>query len=188
MSITWNDDNELGTSAKTKTDKGLTELGFDYVKRLNELGIVVDVSHTSEKSFWDVVKVSNKPIVATHSNVYKLCQNPRNLKDEQIKAIADSGGIVGICFYSNFLNSSSKAGVKDIVEHIKYIKDLVGIDYVGLGSDFDGMDISETAKGVENISKINNIIDELKLQCFSRDEIVKILWKNWENVLKKILK
>ena len=86
------------------------------------------------------------------------------------------------------MNSSRKADVKDIVEHIKYIKNLVGIDYIGFGSDFDGMSIDKTAVGVENISKINNITEELKKQCFSCDEIVKIMWNNWSNLLKRILK
>ena len=187
MSITWNDDNELGCGAKTKNDNGLTELGIQYIKRLNKLGIAVDVSHLSEKSFWDTIKIGEKPVIATHSNVYELCNNSRNLKDNQIKAIAKSGGIIGICYYSDFLNSRKKADVTDIVEHIKYIKNLVGINYVGLGSDFDGMDVTKTAKGVDNISLISNIIKELKLQGFKREEIVKIMWNNWSNILKKII-
>ncbi len=186
-SITWNDDNELGCGAKTKNDNGLTELGKKYVNKLNDYGILVDVSHLSEKSFWEVVSITNKPIIATHSNVYNLCKNPRNLKDEQIKAIAKSGGIIGICFYSDFLNNQKRANIKDIVKHIKYIKDLVGIDYIGFGSDFDGMNVEKTAEGVENISFINNITEELKRQCFSCEEIVKIMWNNWSNVLKKSL-
>ena len=116
-----------------------------------------------------------------------MCKNSRNLKDNQIKAIAKSGGIIGICYYSNFLNSKRPADVKDIVEHIKYIKNLVGIDHVGLGSDFDGMDISKTARNVDNISMIKNITKELKLQGFKCEEIVKIMWNNWSDILKKII-
>lgn len=187
MSVTWNDDNELGCGAKTKNDTGLKKLGIDYIRKLNKLGIIVDVSHASEKSFWDVVSTSTSPIVATHSNVYEICNNPRNLKDDQIKAIAKSGGMIGICFYSDFLNSNKRANIKDIVKHIKYIKELVGIDYIGLGSDFDGMSIDKTASGVESISKIKNITEELKIQGFSCEEIVKIMWKNWWDLLKKIL-
>lgn len=185
MSITWNDDNELGCGAKTKNDTGLTDFGAEYVRKLNKLGIIVDVSHLSEKSFWDTMLISEKPVVATHSNVYELCNNSRNLKDEQIKAIAKLGGIIGVCYYSDFLNSRKKANLEDIVEHIKYIKKIVGIDYVGFGSDFDGMDLEKTADGVDNISKINNITKELKLQGFKNKEIEKIMWNNWLNVLKK---
>ena len=187
MSLTWNDDNELGCGAKTKNDTGLTKMGIECVQRLNELGIIVDVSHLSEKSFWDVVSVSDKPIVASHSCVYELCKCERNLKDEQIKAIARSGGIIGICFYSDFLNPNERASVEDVVEHIKYIKNLVGINYIGLGSDFDGMSNQDTPLKVDNISMINNIIKELKLQGFKDEEIERIMWNNWSNILKKIV-
>ena len=187
MSITWNDDNELGCGANTKNDFGLTKLGFEYVRKLIDKGIVIDISHASEKTFWDVVSESNKPVVASHSNVYNLCKHQRNLKDEQIKAIAKSGGVVGICFYTDFLNSNKRAEVKDVVQHIKYIKNLVGIDYIGLGSDFDGMPTEKTVEGLENVSKLDNIIKELNVQGFSYDEIVKIMLTNWLNVLKKIL-
>lgn len=188
MSITWNDDNELGCGAKTKEDKGLTDLGFEYVKKLENLGVILDISHSSEKSFWNAISNTSNSVVASHSNVYELCKNQRNLKDEQIKAIAKSGGIIGICFYSEFLNGNKMADVVDVVEHIKYIKKLVGINYVGLGSDFDGMSIDKTAKGVENIIEINNIIKELKRQCFSDEDIRKIMWNNWYNVLQRNLK
>lgn len=186
MSITWNDDNELGCGAKTRTDKGLTKLGNEYVKTLDKRNIIIDVSHSSEKTFWDVISIAKRPVVASHSNVYEICKNPRNLKDSQIKAIAKTGGIIGICFYSDFLNSNSRANVKDIVEHIKYIKKIVGINYIGLGSDFDGMNSKKTAEGLENISKVNNIIKELEIQGFSCEEIVKIMWKNWYRLLKNL--
>ena len=186
MSITWNDDNELGCGAKTRTDKGLTKLGNEYVKTLDKRNIIIDVSHSSEKTFWDVISIAKRPVVASHSNVYEICNNPRNIKDSQIKAIAKTGGIIGICFYSDFLNSNSRANVKDIVEHIKYIKKIVGINYIGLGSDFDGMNSKKTAEGLENISKVNNIIKELEIQGFSCEEIVKIMWKNWYRLLKNL--
>jgi membrane dipeptidase len=188
MSLTWNDDNELGCGAKTKNDTGLTELGFECVKKINELGIILDVSHLSEKGFWDVVSITDKPIVASHSNVYELCNNVRNLKDNQIKAIAKSGGVIGVCYYSDFLNDKKKSSIEDIVNHIQYIKDLVGIDYIGLGSDFDGMSLSDIANGVEGISKICNLKTELEKHGFNSEEIEKIMWNNWSKVFKKILK
>jgi membrane dipeptidase len=188
MSVTWNNDNELGCGAETKNDTGLTELGINYVKKLNQLGIIIDVSHSSEKSFWDIISITEKPAIASHSNVFELCNCKRNLKDNQIKAIAENGGVIGICFYSDFLNSNKKASVTDIVEHIKYIRKLVGINYIGLGSDFDGMEIQKTANGVDNISRINNITKELKLQGFKNEEIDKIMWNNWSKVFKKLLK
>lgn len=186
MSLTWNEDNDIACGANTKNDRGLTCFGIEYIKKLVEYNILIDVSHLSEKSFWDVVNLVNVPIVATHSNVYNICKNPRNLKDNQIKAIANSGGIIGICFYSEFLNSNSKANIKDIIKHIKYIKDLVGIDYIGLGSDFDGMSINETAEDVKNINELVNVIKELKKEGFSEEEINKIMKNNWLRVLNNL--
>ncbi|MCR5145885.1 MAG: dipeptidase [Clostridia bacterium] len=187
MSITWNDDNELGCGALTRNDFGLTNMGKKYVKLLNEFGIIVDVSHLSEKSFWNVINLKCKNVIASHSNVYEICRTPRNLKDSQIKAIAENSGVIGVCFYSDFLNERGKANVMDVVNHIKYIKELVGIDYVGLGSDFDGMSLKKTANQVENIIKVNNIIEILRIQGFSENEIEKIMWKNWYNFLKRAI-
>ena len=147
----------------------------------------MDVSHLSEKSFWNVIDLGCGNVVASHSNAYEICKNPRNLKDSQIKAIAKNGGIVGVCFYSNFLKKSGKANVLDVVNHIKYIKELAGIDYVGLGSDFDGMSIEKTANEVENIIDVNNIIKMLRRQGFYEDEIEKIMWKNWYRVFKNFI-
>lgn len=114
------------------------------------------------------------------------------MKDEQIKAIAKSGGIIGICYYNEFLvkensGENSKADITDIVRQIKYIKNLVGIQYIGLGSDFDGMDHDKTAKGVENIAKIKNIEKELLKEGFTIREIEMIMWKNWGEILKKYI-
>ena len=181
MSITWNDDNDLGCGATTKKDTGLTSLGIEYVKKLSNLNIIIDVSHLSEKSFWDVINTTDKPVVATHSNVYEICNHNRNLKDNQIIEIAKRGGMIGVCFYSDFLNVNKKADVRDIVKHMKYIKELAGIDCIGLGSDFDGMKDEEIVNGVENISKIDNIMEEMKLQGFSNEEIEKVMWRNWAN-------
>ncbi len=176
-----------GCGTQTKDDIGLTGFGIEYVKKLEEKSILVDISHTSEKTFWNVIENTKNTIIATHSNVYELCNHPRNLKDEQIKEIAKRKGIIGICLYSEFLNSNGKASVKDVVRHMKYIKNLVGIDYVGLGTDYDGISFEETAEGVEDVSKLNNIIKEMKNQCFSDEEIVKVMWKNWYRVLKNVL-
>ncbi len=137
MSINWNEDNLLGCGALTKNDNGLTPLGKKYIKKLNTRNIIVDVSHSSEKTFWDMAKINTKEIVATHSCCKSLCHHPRNLSDEQIKQIANTNGIVGVCYCSEFLQENGVASTVQIVKHIAYIVNLVGIDYVGLGSDFD---------------------------------------------------
>ena len=98
MSITWNEDNLLGCGALTKLDNGLTEFGKEYIQKLNKKNIIIDVSHSSPKTFWDTVEITQKPIVATHSCVDALCHHPRNLTNEQIKQIAKMNGIIGICY------------------------------------------------------------------------------------------
>lgn len=183
MSITWNEDNLLGCGALTQQGNGLTEFGKQYVQKLNEKKMIVDVSHSSEKTFWDAMKINERPIVATHSCCYSLCQHPRNLKDEQIKQIARNDGIVGICYCTNFLSEIGIAGTKEIAKHIAYIANLVGVNYVGLGSDFDGLDENEIPTDLKNIGQIENLIQELRKIGFQEDEIEKIMGKNWIRTL-----
>lgn len=185
MSITWNEDNLLGCGSQTKRDNGLTKLGEQYIKKLNQKGIMIDVSHSSEKTFWDTAKLTESPIVATHSCCYSLCPHPRNLKDEQIKQIAESGGIIGVCYCTAFLSKTEIAGVKEIARHICHIADLVGVDYVGVGSDFDGLEKEHIPTDLKNIGQIDNLIQELRNIGLHQEEIEKIMGKNW---IKKILK
>lgn len=187
MSVTWNEDNDLGCGALTKNDKGLTKLGEKYIRKLEEKNIIIDVSHSSEKTFWDVTKCTKNTIVATHSCVYSICAHPRNLKDEQIIEIANRNGIIGICFASDFLNKSGISDVVDIIKHIKYIKDLVGIDYVGLGSDFDGVDFNKMPLDIRGIRDIDKLEKNMKLEGFTKSEINKVMGENWLRVLKNIL-
>ena len=187
MSITWNEDNLLGCGAHTKQDNGLTEFGKEYIKKLNENNIIVDVSHSSEKTFWDAVKISQKPVVATHSSCYSLCNHPRNLKDEQIKEIAKNNGIIGVCYCTEFLSEDGKASTKEIAKHIAHIANLVGVNYVGLGSDFDGLDEEEIPTDLQNIGQIDNLINALKEIGFNTNEIENIMGKNWARVLEKNL-
>lgn len=183
MSVTWDDDNDLGCGAKTNFDTGLTFLGVQYIKELEKMGILIDVSHLSEKSFWDVMLNCKSRVVATHSNVYELCKHPRNLKDEQIKAIANRGGVIGICYYSDYLNSKCRADLGDIIEHVKYVRNLVGSEFVSLGSDFDGMGNEDIAVGMENVSKLVNLKSELYKNGFSEEEVENVMWRNWYRVL-----
>ena len=187
MSITWNEDNLLGCGALTKQDNGLTEYGKQYVQKLNEKKMIVDVSHSSEKTFWDTIKINERPSIATHSCCYSLCQHPRNLKDEQIKQIARNNGIVGICYCTNFLSETGIAGTKEIAEHIAHIANLVGVDYVGLGSDFDGLDENEIPTDLKNIGQIDKLVQELKKVGFQEDEIEKIMGRNWIRVIEKFM-
>ena len=184
MSIVWNEQNDLASGALTKEDKGLTKLGIEYVKYLNKKNILIDVSHASEKTFWDTIKYTTKPVVATHSCAYNICNHPRNLKDNQIRQIAKREGIIGIPFCSQFLNRTGKANIQDIIKHIKYIKKLVGIDYVGIGSDFDGLDEEDILADMKSVKDIWKLEKELKKENFTKQEINKVLGDNWIRVLK----
>lgn len=140
ITLCHNDSNDLCDSAVGEPEwNGLSPLGKEAVKEMNRLGIMVDVSHASEATFYDVMKESSVPVIASHSSVRALCDHPRNLTDDQIRAIAAKGGVVQICLYNEFINPEpAKASIDDALEHIRYVVDLVGVDYVGIGSDFDG--------------------------------------------------
>ena len=184
MSVTWNKDNKLGCGAETDNDTGLTELGRKYVERLNKKNILIDVSHLSKNSFFDVINLSNKPVVATHSCADKLCTHHRNLTDEQIKEIARIKGVIGVCFYSKFLTKNIVATAEDIVNHIEYIANLVGIEYVGLGSDFDGVCKKDLPVDVKGVKDIDIIFDKMRKRGFSESDILKVSSSNYIRILK----
>ncbi len=197
LTLTWNNSTSWATSATDESSgnlgsqkAGLNDFGEQVVKRMNELGMMVDVSHVGEGTFWDVIRVTTKPVIASHSSVYSICPVPRNLKDDQIKAIAKNGGVVHINFYPAFLDSTYdkvtnrvRPPISLIIEHINYIVKLVGIDYVGIGSDFDGIDITPAEMdGVEDFPKITAAL--LK-EGYSRNDINKILGENFLRVYKQ---
>lgn len=187
---TWNYSNELGEGAygefqnknRTKSQGGLTNLGEEMIREMNRLGIIVDVSHLNERSFWDVVRVTKAPIVASHSGVYALRPHVRNLKDDQLKAIADSNGLVSLVMYRDFVKSMNDAYIKDFVDHIDYAVKLIGIDHVGIGSDFDGADMPLDMKDASHMYKITQ---ELVNRNYSDGDIQKILGKNILRVIKE---
>jgi membrane dipeptidase len=190
ITITWNYNNLLadGTYGKfsdsDKSNGGLTEFGKKVVRSMNELGIMVDVSHLSEDSFWDVMECSSDPVIASHSNAWELCQHPRNLKDEQIIALAEKGGVIGVTFEPYFLNQSGKATIEDVVRHINYMVTLAGIDHVAVGSDFDG--ISYSPEGLENASRFPNLTTRLMEEGYTAEDIEKIMGGNILNVFKQV--
>jgi membrane dipeptidase len=187
LTLTWNQRNQIADGiSESRTGSGLTEFGLKVIDEMNDLRMLIDVSHLSETGFWDVIKRSKAPIVASHSNCYALCPHLRNLKDEQIKALADKGGVIGITFVPNFLTQEKrKTTVEDVVKHIDYLIEKVGVDYVGLGSDFDGTD--GLPLGLEGVDKIPNITEELLDRGYEEKDIKKILGENFLRVFKEVV-
>lgn len=181
MGLTWNQSNELADGALEDTHGGLTPLGRQVLARMQELGMVVDVSHLSERSFWDVLSATTGPIVATHSNAAALTPHRRNLTDEQLHAIARRGGVVGVNFYPSFTGGGDLAHVLD---HIAYLVKVMGADHVALGSDFDGF--SQTVLGLEDVSKLPNLTAGLLARSYTPEDIKKILGGNALRVFRQV--
>jgi membrane dipeptidase len=166
------------------TGPGLTAAGRALVRRCNELGIVVDLSHLNEAGFWDVANISKSPLVASHSGAHALCPSSRNLTDEQLRAIAATGGIVGVVFAVPFLRSDGAEDedtpIAAIVEHVQYVAERIGVEHVGLGSDFDGAPIPAELGDVTGLPRL---LDALVEAGFSHEDVAKIAWWNWRRVL-----
>lgn len=177
-----------GLTKDNSKSEGLSLYGLELLEQMESLGIVIDVSHLNQKGFANVVKNTKKPFIASHSNAYHLCHNSRNLNDDQLMEIASAEGVVGINFYPRFLSQKDpkSVSIKDVIDHIKYITDLIGVDYVGLGSDFDGIGI--TPKGLENAGKIKNIPSLLKEEGFNNQDIAKVMGENFKRVFTRIWK
>lgn len=187
VSLTWNQRNQFADGiGEYGANGGLTHSGKELIKEMNSLGIIVDLSHLAPKSFWDIIEITESPVVATHSNVKTICNHPRNLSDEQIKAIAESGGLVGINFCPEFIKDKGITEIKDIIKHINYIRELVGIEHIGLGTDYDG--ISNTPNGLEDVSKIPKLVEALFNEGYNTSDIKKILQANWLRLFKEVLK
>lgn len=191
-SLTWNEENKLASGVRGDYNKGLTALGKKVIKKMQNKGMIVDVSHLNDKSFFDVMDITSSSIIASHSNARALCNSLRNLTDEQLKAIRDVNGVVGLNSYKNFVDENKdKQNIDRAIDHIKYIADKIGIDHIGLGFDYNEYFEDEDKpyiKGLENASKSYDIIKKLKEAGFNSEEIEKIEYKNFHRIIKEILK
>ena len=181
--LTWNPDSAL--AGGVDSENGITSLGAEIIPAMEKRGIILDVSHLNEASFWGLSEIAEKPFIASHSCSKALCSHKRNLTDEQFLKICERGGCVGVNFYSTFLSDTQKASVNTIVMHIKHFKKIGSIDCIGLGSDFDGVDL--LPDGISGIESMKNIIKELEKEKFTSNEIDKITHLNFERVIKDIL-
>ncbi|HRE40469.1 MAG TPA: dipeptidase [Ignavibacteria bacterium] len=233
IGLTWNNSNLIAISAKDETEKGkrggLTAFGVEVIKRMDEVGMLIDVSHLGEASFWDVMKTTRNPVIASHSNVYSINPHFRNLTDEQIKAIAKTGGVIHVNFYDEFLDKNAKLNrtqnayqmfseelnelnekygddlilynkkrdaflkeknltsgttIEILLDHIDYIKNLVGIDHIGIGSDFDG-GITPPVE-LYDATTYPILTKRLFERGYKEDEVKKILGGNFLRLFKKV--
>lgn len=187
MTLTWSNRNDIADGINEEaTGSGLTLFGKQVVAEMNRLGMLVDVSHISTEGFWSVIETSTKPIIATHSNAKSLCSHPRNLNDEQIKALAQNGGLAGITFAGQFLEEDWRnACIESVYKHIDYMLNLIGNDdHIGFGSDFDG--ISHPPYNIQGVQDYKPLIEYLS-KYYSDETINKITHQNVINLLQKVL-
>ncbi len=173
MTLCHNGDNDICDSHRGNNEhNGLSEFGKRVVERMNRLGMMVDLSHASEKSFWDALECSSKPIICSHSSSRALCDHTRNLTDDQMRALARSGGVAQVCLYSGFLKKDGNATVEDAVRHIMHMIDVMGVDHVGIGSDFDG---GGGLPGLEDASWFISLTERLMAEGLS-DSDLSLVW------------
>lgn len=181
--LTWNWRNYF--AAGVSEGGGLSRLGKDAILKMEKLGIIVDVSHLNEEGFWDIIDLVKNPIIASHSNAKAVYNHERNLTDEQIKAIAKTGGVIGLNGY--FTEDKEKESIESFMKHLEYILKLAGEDHVGLGFDFNEYLGSKGTKDLEDCTKIPIVTKELLNRGYSESTIRKILGENFVRVLKNIL-
>ncbi len=195
LTLTWNYENELGYPHdyhKIDDDDvsyGLKETGIEFVEEMERLGMLIDVSHLSDEGFYDVLRYTKKPFIASHSNARSICGHSRNMTDDMIRKLAERGGVMGLNFYGPFTCNPDQNGnvfgtIDGLIEHIRHIIQVGGTECIGLGSDFDGIG---TNMEMKDCSYMPQLADALSKAGFQSDTIEKIFYKNTLRVMKEIL-
>lgn len=184
ITLCHNGDNDLCDSARGETTHGgVSQFGADVIREMNRLGVMVDLSHAHEKSFYDALDISSTPIVCSHSSCRNLCDHPRNLTDEQMQALAAKGGVMQVTLYPGFLRTEGTATILDAVEHLEHAIKVMGVDFVGLGTDFDG---DGGVCGLADCSEMINFTRQLLRKKFNERDIQKIWGGNWLRVMTRV--
>jgi membrane dipeptidase len=189
LGLTWNHRNEAADGVgEARTGGGLTEFGVALVEELDRLGMLLDISHLSPRGVQDVLQVSRVPIIASHANAWSVCRHRRNLSDEQLEAVARTGGVVGVVFYRDFVDDDpEKATLDRVVDHVDYLVSVIGADHVGLGSDFDGFMGDPAPVGLEDVTRLPALTQKLIDRGYTPETIKQILGGNWLRVLKQVV-
>jgi len=182
VGLTWNHANLCADGAEEPRGAGLTEFGGELVRFLNKKKMLTDVSHLSERAFWDVLKIADYPF-ASHSNAKTLCDHPRNLTDEQAKAMFERGGMIHVVFYPKFITGGESAKIEDLISHIDHFTSLGGVDRIGFGSDFDGIDWHII--DLEDASKYDNLINRL-IKSYSYEQVLGFAGGNFHSFCKRM--
>lgn len=192
-SLTWNEENKYANGLNNKNTKGLTEAGIEILQEMEKLGMLIDLAHLNELSFSDVIKNTSTPLIISHGNTKAICNHIRNYTDEQLLAIKNTNGVVGMCGIPMFIATEKEnQTIEYLAKHIDYAVKLLGIDHVGLGFDFcyylypNAKD--NNVENLKTIADVPNIFVELKRLDYSNDDIEKIKHLNFERVIKEILK
>jgi len=201
LTLTWHQRNMVADGSGEPSDSGLSKFGRELVKEMNRIGMVIDVSHMGQTGFWDTIEMSRRPIVASHSNARLLCDHPRNLYDDQLKALAKKGGLVGICFCAPYIHKEN-ATIHEVLDHIDHMANLIGVAHIALGPDWvdyaektvidcmepgsylaKGTSITTFAKGLENAAELPNLTIGLMDRGYSEAEIRGFLGMNFVRFL-----
>ncbi len=206
IGLTWNHRNSFADgTGEQETGGGLTKAGFAAIREMNRLHILIDLSHINQTCFFDVLKTIDQPVIASHSNVRAIYDHPRNLTDAQIKALAENGGVMGLLVHPGIIDPSQPT-ISRCVDHISYVADLVGVDHIGLGTDFMEDDLAmpmdedmarasmiplevltSGINGLNRIDELPNLTEELLKRGFTDEDVEKILGKNFLRVFEKVL-
>lgn len=174
MTLTWNGRTAVADGCMVEQSMGLTDFGREVIKKMNEVGMIIDVSHLAEQGFWEVAHISEKPFIATHSNSKTICNHPRNLTDEQFKVIVERSGLVGMNFYPLFINGTYESEIEELLAHIDHFLQLGGEDIIAMGSDFDGAKMSNHMEGIQDTTYLYKLL----IERYGQERADKFYFKN----------
>ena len=184
MTLCHNGDNDICDSARgSQTHGGVSAFGKEVIREMNRLGIMVDLSHAAESSFYDALELSKTPIVCSHSSCRALCDHPRNLTDDQMRALAKKGGVMQVTLYNGFLVKDGEATIEDAMRHLEHAIEVMGIDHVGLGTDFDG---DGGIRGLANSAELIQFTRQLLARRYTEEDIQKIWGGNFLRVMQLV--
>jgi membrane dipeptidase len=187
LGLTWNQRNQIADGVwEREAGGGLTRFGKKVIKEMNDMGMIIDLAHMAEKSFDDVLLLTTQPVVVSHANARAICDHPRNLTDDQLKLLQKNGGVIGLSFYPDFIFFVNP-DLEKLLDHFEHIAEIAGIDHLGIGSDFDGME-GKYLQGLDDVSFLHFLIQGLLSRGFKKEDVSKILWGNFLRVINKVWK